>query len=119
MFEGALGRLTKYMYLNRFEDILCMLTYTDNNVPAYNEKFFHISQMEDAWNENMTKCFEPSWASVLDESMQEFISNYTCPNWMCDGRKPQPFGKLSALMWFAEIVEGRYRPCGSGRPEFD
>ena len=26
MFEVSLGRLTKYMSLNRFEDILCMLT---------------------------------------------------------------------------------------------
>ena len=77
MFEEALGRLTKYMSLNRFEDILCMLTYTDMNVPTYSDKFFHMRQLEDAWNENMTKFFEPSWVSVLDESMQEFISKYT------------------------------------------
>ena len=60
MFEGAPGRLTKYMSLNRFEEIIHNLSYTDRNVPAYNEKFFHMRQMEDAWNENMTKFFEPS-----------------------------------------------------------
>ena len=57
MFEGAPGRLTKYMSLNRFEDILHNLSYTDKNIPAYNEKFFHMCPMEYAWNENMTKVF--------------------------------------------------------------
>ena len=79
MFEGSPGRLTKYMSLNRFEDILCNLSYTDKNVPTHNEKLFHMCQMEDAWNANMTKFFEPSWVSVLDESTQEWISKYTCP----------------------------------------
>ena len=38
MFEGTPGMLTKYMSLNRFEDILRNLSYTDKNVSAYNEK---------------------------------------------------------------------------------
>ena len=71
MFEGAPGRLTIYMSLNRFEEILCNMSYTDKNVPAYNEKFFHMSQMEYSWNANTTKVFEPSWVSVLDEIIQE------------------------------------------------
>ena len=59
--------------------------------------------------------------------MQECISKYTCPAWMCVGRKPYPLsndihsiacGSLT-IMWFAEIVEGRDRPCDCGRPEFD
>ena len=54
-FEGSIGRLTKYTSLNIFEYILCNLLYTDKNVPAYNDKFFHMPQMEDACNENMTK----------------------------------------------------------------
>ena len=53
MFEGAPDRLTKYMPLNTFEDILRNLSYTDKNVPEYNEKFSHMLQMEDAWNEDM------------------------------------------------------------------
>ena len=57
MSEGALGRLTKYTPLNRFEDILRNMSYTDNNVTAYNEKFFHMRQMEDAWNTNITNVF--------------------------------------------------------------
>ena len=42
MFEVTLGRLTKYMSLNRFEDILRNLPYTDNNVPVYNYKYFYM-----------------------------------------------------------------------------
>ena len=67
----------------------------------------------------MTKFFEPSWVSMLDESMQEWISKYTCTTWMCVVRKPHPFGngrhtiafRLLKIMWFAEIVKGRDRPC--------
>ena len=57
MSEGSPGILTKYMSLKSFEDILCNLSFTDNKVPAYNDKFFHMRQMEDAWNSNMTKVF--------------------------------------------------------------
>ena len=57
MCEVSIGRLTKHMSLNMFEYILCNLSYTDKNVPAYNYKFFHMPQMEDAWNENITKFF--------------------------------------------------------------
>ena len=74
----------------------------------------------------MTNVFVPSWVSVLDESMQECISKYTCPSWVCVGRKPHFFGnerhiiscELSTIMWFAGIVEGRYRPRERGRLEF-
>ena len=75
----------------------------------------------------MTNIFEPSWVGVLDERMQEWMSKYNCTAWMCVGCKPCPFGNeshniacgLSTIMWFAEIVEGRDRPCEHGRPEFD
>ena len=126
MFEGSPGRITKHMSFNRFENILRNLSYTYRNLPAYNEKLFHMRQMEYAWNVNMKKVFEPYWVSVLDESMQEWISKYTCPAWMCVGSKPHPFGNerhtiscgFSTIMWFSEIVEGRDRLCESRRPEF-
>ena len=82
MFEVAPCNLTKYMYLNIFEDILRNLSYTDKNVPAYNDKFLHLHQMEDACNANMTKVFKPSWVRVLDESMQKLISKYNWPAWV-------------------------------------
>ena len=34
MFEESPGRLSKYMSINMFEDILRNLSYTDENVPA-------------------------------------------------------------------------------------
>ena len=82
--------------------------------------------MKDAWNANITKVFESSWVSVLDEIMKEWIIKYTFPAWMCVGRKPHPSGNeshniacgLSKIMWFAEIVEGRDCPCERKRPEF-
>ena len=126
MFEGAPVRLTKYMSLNRFEDILRNLSYTDDNVPAYNEKFFHMRHMEDAWNANMINIFEPSWVSVLGEIIREWVIKYTFPAWMCVGRKPHPFGNqrhtiacgLSKIVWFAEIMEGRDCPRDLRRPDF-
>ena len=33
MFEGEIFRLNKYMSLNRFEEIIYNLSYTDRNVP--------------------------------------------------------------------------------------
>ena len=92
MFEGATGRITEYMSINRFGDILRNLPYTDKNVPAYSDKFFHMSHMEDAWNADMTKVFELFWVSVLDKSMQEWIGKYTYPDWICAGCKIRPFG---------------------------
>ena len=114
------------MSTNRFEDILHNLSYTDNNFPAYSDKFFHMRQMEDAWNTNMAKVFELFWVSVLYESMQEWISKYTCPAWMCVGCKPHPFGnerhtiacKFLTIMWFEEIVKGRDCPCECRRSDF-
>ena len=44
MFEEAPVSLTKYISLNRFEDIHRKISYTDNNVPAYNGKLFRMCQ---------------------------------------------------------------------------
>ena len=92
MFEGAPGRLTKCMSLNRFEDILPNLAHTDKNVPAYNEKLLHMRQMEDAWNANTKNVFEPFWVSVIYDKIKEWIRKHTCPAWVFVGHKPHPFG---------------------------
>ena len=52
MFEGAPGRPTKCTSLKRLEEILHNLSYNDKNVPAYNDKLFHMLQAKDAWNAN-------------------------------------------------------------------
>ena len=74
----------------------------------------------------MTNVFEPSCFNVLDESMQECVSKYTFPAWVCVGRKSRPFGNerhtiacgLSTIMWYADILEVRDRSCERGRPDF-
>jgi Transposase IS4 len=71
--------------------------------------------------------FDPSWINCLDESMMEWLNQFTCPGFMCVGRKPHPFGNerhticcaLSTIMWHAEIVEGKDRPTQLGQKEFN
>ena len=75
----------------------------------------------------MKKVFEHSWVSVIDEILQEWISKYTCPAWIFVRSKTHPFGnesntiacRLSTITFFAEIVEGRDRPCERRRIQFD
>ena len=118
MFVWAPFRLGKYMTRNRFEEILSKIRYTDKPTPTNLDKFFQMRQMEDSFNENMSEVFDPSWVSVLDESMQVWINRFTCPGWMCVGRKPHPFGNerhtlacgKSTIMYRVELVEGCDRP---------
>ena len=48
-------------------------------------------QWEKAWNKNTEEEFIPSWVSVLDEYIMEWINKY-CPGFMCVGHKLHPFG---------------------------
>ena len=48
--------------------------------------------MQEGLNKNTVAHFDPSWVSVLDESIQEWINRYTCPGWTLVLRKPHPFG---------------------------
>lgn len=123
---GAPFRLNTYMSRNRFENILNDLTYTDKPIPSYKDGFFFQRQMEDAWNANMMEEFEPSWISVLDESIQEWFNRWSCPGWMWVPRKPHPFGNerhtiacgLSGILFWSELVEGKDRPKQLGKLEF-
>ena len=82
--------------------------------------------MLEAWNDNMSLNFSPSWVSCLDESMSQWRNRYTCPGFMFVPRKPWPFGNeyhtvccgQSRIMWGLELVEGQdARP--NVRPEFE
>jgi Transposase IS4 len=126
--HGAPFRFNEYMSRNRFEDILQNLVYTNRTPPAgYVDRFFQMRQMEEAWNKNMADQFDPSWINCLDESMMEWLNQFTCPGFMCVGRKPHPFGNerhticcaLSTIMWHAEIVEGKDRSSQMGQKEFN
>ena len=128
MEGGAPYRFNLFMSRNRFDDILQNLVYTNRIPPAaYKDPFFHMRQMEDAWNRNMEDQFDPSWINCLDESMMEWLNQFSCPGFMCVGRKPHPFGNerhticcaLSTIMWHAEIVEGKDWPSQFGPKEFN
>jgi Transposase IS4 len=125
---GAPFRFNQFMSKNRFEDILRNLVYTNRPSPqGYRDPFHHIRQMEEEWNRNMEQQFDPSWINCLDESMMEWLSQFTCPGFMVVGRKPHPFGNErhticcadSTIMWHAEIVEGKDRPSQLGVKEFN
>jgi hypothetical protein len=123
MYKGAPFRLGKYMSRNRFDEILSSLRYTNKEVD-FPDGFFHMRQLEEAWNKNMADEFSPSWINVLDESMMEWFNKYA-PGFMCVGRKPHPFGNerhticcaLTSILWRAQIVEGKDRPQQLGPKE--
>ena len=104
------------MSRNRFEHILSSLQRTDQ-ASNYEDGFYLMRQWEEAWNKNMEDEFSPSWVSVLDESMMEWLKKY-CPGFMCVGCKPHPFGNerhiiscaLTSILFRDLIVEGKDRP---------
>ena len=73
----------------------------------------------------MAAHFDPSWVSVLDESIQEWINHYTCPGWMFVPCKTQPSGNeyhtitcaKSKVIYNVRIVEGKDRPRVMGKKE--
>ena len=75
-------------------------------------------------NDNMDQYFAPIWITCIDESMLFLSNNYTCPGFMFVPQKPWPFWKnyhiiccmLSVILLGIEIVEGKDRPKGLGKP---
>ena len=65
--------------------------------------------------------FSPSWVSVLDDSIMEWLNKY-CPDFMCVGRKPHHFSNerhtiscsLTSILFRAFMVEGKDRPIEIG-----
>ena len=118
-FETAPFRFNEIMSRDRFDNILKALTYTDRVPPVYKDPFWEVRQLIEAWNQNMTENFIPSWILCLDESMMRWINKYTCPGFMFVPRKPWPFGNefhtiacgISGILWRLEIVEGKDQPA--------
>ena len=83
--------------------------------------------MQEGWNKNTEAHFDPSWVSVLDESIHDCINNYTCPGWIFVSCKPHPFENdyhtivwaKSKVIYNIEIVEGKYRPRVMVEKEFE
>ena len=124
---GAPFRFNVDMSRSRFETILASLALTDEDAPTFYDPFWEVRQIQREWNENMFDHFSPSWISVLDESMSKWLSEYTCPGFMCVPRKPWPLGNewhsiccaQSGVMYAVELVEGKDHPPQLGNPEFN
>ena len=61
--RGSPFRLNEYMSRVRFGKILTRLKYTDEDPPHYVDRFFHVRNLLEAWNDNMSTNFIPGWIS--------------------------------------------------------
>ena len=117
-FSGAPYRFGHPMTRYRFEAILSALTITNRKAPSYKDGFWEVRQLMEEWNDNMEMFFSLSWINCLDESMSKWLSEFTCPGFMCVFRKPWPFGNQyhticcckTGILWRAEIVKGKDTP---------
>ena len=66
MAKGAPFIINRIMSRNRFDYILGALRFTNREVP-YEDGFFQMRQLEEAWKQNMAQQFFPSWINVLDK----------------------------------------------------
>ena len=75
----------------------------------------------------MAEIFDPSWVSVLYESIQVWIKRQICPGWMLVPRKPQYFDNeyhtincaKSKIIYNVEIVERKDQPRVMCNNEFE
>ena len=91
-FEGIPFRFNDFMSRNRIENILAVFSITNTHLPAFCNRFWEVSQIIKAWNDNMRMKFSPSWISCLDESMSKWVGKYSCPGFCCVPRKPWLLG---------------------------
>ena len=74
----------------------------------------------------MAAHFQPSYVSVLYESILEWINRYNFPGWMSVPLKPHPFEnkylKITCakykVIYIVEIVEGKDRPILMVKKDF-
>ena len=55
MYGGVTFKIINYMSRTRFEGIIGYLYYTDKKDVEYYDGFFHMRQIEEAWNLNMAE----------------------------------------------------------------
>ena len=106
------------MSRNRFDSLHSCMRLRYQDPPSFRDKFWHIRELINSFNKNMTEVFSSSWITCLDESMVVFFNAF-CPGWMNVKRKPHPFGNeyhtiaccISHIIFYIEIVEGKDKPC--------
>lgn len=86
------------------------------------DKFAKVRGFIEAWNENMSVQYRPSYLVCLDESMVAWTNKHTCPGWTFLPRKPHPMGNeyhtiacaATHIIFHVELVEGKDRPASRG-----
>ena len=48
--------------------------YKNIAILEFNYPFFQQREIKEEWNKNMESQFDPSWVTILDESIQERIN---------------------------------------------
>ena len=120
MNKGAPFRLHHIMSRTRFDGIIGSIWYNNKEV-QYQDGFFHMLQLEEAWNQNMADQFFPSWINGLDEYMMECYNKWA-PGFMCVIHKPHLFVNqlhtiaydINTIIWRAHIVGVKDRPAQLG-----
>ena len=66
-----------YIVSGRFlENITQVMSYTNLAITDFNDAFFQQRHMQEGRNKNTAAHFDPSWVSVIDDSIQEWIERY-------------------------------------------
>ncbi|KAL7460096.1 hypothetical protein ACHAXS_000564, partial [Conticribra weissflogii] len=107
------------MAKGRFLQITGAMTYTNNQPPNFEDKFFDVRQIIGAFNMHYETNYSPSWLNCLDESMSSWLNQH-CPGFMYVPRKPHPSGNEyhsiadgdqgKPIMWRVKLQEGKDRP---------
>ena len=67
-------RLNHIISGRHLEKITHIMSYTNLAIPEFNDTFFQQRQIQEGWNKNMAAHFDPSWVSVINDSIQEWIN---------------------------------------------
>ena len=107
-----------FMSKSRFELILKHLSFTTRAPPTCRDKFWHIREMIEVWNEKAKNVFHCSWVVCLDKSTSLWLNWWTCLGWIFIPRKAWSMGNKYHAMWCGEssimfvidLVEGKDWP---------
>ena len=90
--KGAPVHLNYIISGRRLENITQFMSYKNFPIAYYDDPLLQQRQMGGGRNINMAENFGPSWVSVMDESMQEWINTYTFPGCVFDPHNTHTFG---------------------------
>ncbi len=117
--KGAPFRLTPYMAKGCCLLLTGAMTYTNNQLPNFEDNFFDLHQIIAAFSIHYESNYNPSWLNCLDKSMSSWL-NQLCPRFMYVPCKPHPSGNEyhsitggdqgKPIMWQVKLQEWKDRP---------